>query len=369
MEQVLVDLGDRSYKIIIGSRLFDSIGPSLDEVIGGRQVLLAYDAAIASPWMKKVYHAISSAGYDVTLFEIPSGESSKNARVLVEMWETMAEGDFSRDAALVALGGGVTGDLAGFAAASFLRGISYVQIPTTLLAMVDSSVGGKTGINLPHGKNLVGAFWQPSLVVADMDCLGTLPEKERNSGLAEVIKYGVINDAEFFAFLEENIEQLFDGGNAPLLLHTIKRSAEIKAQVVTADEREGGLRRILNFGHTIGHAIEAEGDYGRLRHGEAIAIGMIAASLLAIKRNAASWGQDEHNRLIRLIEKAKLPTRIPEDMNTDALIDRTRVDKKVKRGKVRYILPKKIGEVEIFRDVTEETVAEVLQELGADCGC
>lgn len=367
-ERVHVDLGERSYNILIGNRLFDTIGAVLGEAAQGNQVLIAYDAAVASPWMKRLYRAISEAGFDVTVFEIPSGESSKNAAMVEKLWEIMADGDYSRDAALIALGGGVVGDLAGFAAATYLRGISYIHVPTTLLAMVDSSVGGKTGINLPHGKNLVGAFWQPRLVVADLDCLGTLPEEERNAGLAEVIKYGVIADAKFFEYLEENMDSLFDGGNHESLRHTIKRSVEIKAGVVTADERESGLRRILNFGHTIGHAIEAEGDYGRLRHGECVAIGMVAASLITLRRNkAAGWTPAEHERLVRLIERAKLPTTIPPDMSIDALIDRTRVDKKVRQGRVRYVLPKQLGVVEVVRDVDEDLVADVLQELGACC--
>lgn len=302
----------------------------------------------------------------VFVHEVPMGEQSKSAEAVAAMWNALAEADFTRDSAIVALGGGVVGDLAGFAAATFLRGIAFVQIPTTLLAMVDSSVGGKTGINLSAGKNLVGSFWQPRLVLADLDCLRTLPDGERHSGMAEVIKYGVIRDAQLFAFLEEHVEHLFEAGEAVHLRAVVRRSVEIKAEVVTADEREDGLRRILNFGHTIGHAIEAEGGYGALRHGEAVGIGMVAASLLTLRRGQSpEWTDAEHARLVRLVELAQLPVRVPAGMTAAALLDRTRVDKKARNGQVRYILPVRLGEVEVVRDVTDEMVLGVLRELGA----
>ncbi len=366
METVRVDLAERSYDIHIGQRLLDSLGGWMKETLRGRQVMIAYDEALASPWMKIVFKTVSDAGFDVLTAPIPTGEPSKCTAELARLWDRMAEANFTRDAAMIALGGGVTGDLVGFAAASFLRGIDFVQIPTSLLAMVDSSVGGKTGINLESGKNLVGAFWQPRLVVADLDCLGTLSEAERNSGMAEVIKYGVIRDAEFFAFLEENIENVFDPGNADKLTHVVKRSVEIKADVVANDEREGGLRRILNFGHTIGHAIEAEGHYRDFRHGEAIAIGMVAASLLTVRRAPEGWTATEHDRLVRLIERANLPVRLPAGYSAQALLDRTRVDKKALGGTVRYVLPTRMGHVETVKDVSDEAVVAVCKELGAE---
>lgn len=365
-ESVRVELGSRSYEVVIGNRLLDSLGDSLRSTIRGRQVLIVNDAAITSPWGRMVFRAVSEAGFDVGVIEVPAGERSKDSANLVRLWDVMAEGDFARDSAIVALGGGVVGDLAGFAAATFLRGIDFIQIPTTLLAMVDSSVGGKTGINLAQGKNLVGSFWQPSLVVADLDCLGTLPVAECRSGLAEVIKYGVIRDAEFFAFLEDGIEQVFEPGKRDTLRHVVRRSVEIKAEVVAADEREGGLRRILNFGHTLGHAIEAEGAYSSLRHGECVAIGMVAASMLTLRRKVAGWTEKEHERLVRLIERAQLPVRLPGGMNADAVLDRTRVDKKVEKGRVRYVLPTRIGHVETVRDVNNDDVLAVLRELGAE---
>lgn len=364
-ERVRVDLGERSYDILIGNRLLDSVGTLLTEVVPGAKLLLLSDRAVETPWAKIIKKSLAETDFDVKLEPVPNGESSKSVEMIAHLWDRLAEENFSRDSAVVALGGGVIGDLGGFLAASFLRGIPYIQVPTTLLAMVDSSVGGKTGINLSRGKNLVGSFWQPRMVIADLDCLGTLPEEERTSGLAEVIKYGVIRDAEFFAFLEENIANLFHGAEADKLRHVIQRSIEIKAEVVTSDEREGGLRRILNFGHTLGHAIEAEADYGGLRHGECVAIGMIAASMITLRRKTQGWSEKEHGRLHNLIERAGLPSRIPDGMDAEALVDRTRVDKKVRKGQVRYILPTRIGNVEAVRDVTEQDALAVLRDLGA----
>ncbi|MBI5154337.1 3-dehydroquinate synthase, partial [Candidatus Poribacteria bacterium] len=358
------ELGDRSYPILIGRRLIDTIGTHLREVCDGDQIMLVWDRAVESPWGKLLFKTIAGAGFDVGTFEVPEGESSKSAEMLARLWDTLADGAFGRDSMIVALGGGVVGDLAGFAAASYLRGIAFAQIPTTLLAMVDSSVGGKTGINLPQGKNLIGAFWQPRLVVADLDCLGTLADAERNSGMAEVIKYGVIHDAAFFAFLEEHAAALFLPDGTEHLVHAVKRSVEIKAEVVTADERESGLRAILNFGHTLGHALEAEGHYHGLRHGEAISVGMAAASLLAVRRGGM-WTAAEDARLTALLQKVQLPVRFPAGTEAHALIERTYLDKKARQGRPRYVLPVRMGEVELVRDVTDAEVMAVVKELGA----
>ena len=363
-QTVTIDLGDRSYHIYIGRGLVGECGAAVREVISGGKLLLAYDEAVAAI-AKHIEDSLAVAGFTVVPAPIPSGEQSKCTEQLDALWNRMAEADFTRDCGLVAVGGGVVGDLAGFAAASFLRGIPFVQVPTSLLAMVDSSVGGKTGINLAAGKNLVGAFWQPRLVLVDLECLHTLPVAERNSGLAEVIKYGVIRDADFFAFLEKNLTLLFNPAEDERLATAVRRSVQIKADVVRADEREGGLRRILNFGHTIGHAVEAEGGYSALRHGEAIAIGMVAASLLTLKRNVPGWTKIEHERLSRLIGMAHLPVHMPESMSAQALLDRTRVDKKAAGGRVRYVLPTRLGHVETVSDVTDEMVLEVCRELGA----
>lgn len=359
MTTVHVPLGDRAYDIEIGAGILARAGEACRRVLKGSKVLVASDAAVEKPWADRVAASLSAAGFEVHRHAVPTGERSKCTAQLDALWNAMAEQDFARDSALVAVGGGVVGDLAGFAAGSFLRGIDLVQVPTSLLAMVDSSVGGKTGINLAAGKNLVGAFWQPRLVMIDPECLSTLPDGERRSGMGEVIKYGVIFDAEFFAFLERTMAAM-----APAdLLHAIKRSVEIKAAVVTADERESGLRRILNFGHTLGHAIEAEAHYRDLRHGECVAIGMVAVSLLTAKRGVPGWTAREHERLVKLVEAAGLPTRIPATMKAESLLDRTRVDKKVAKGVVRYVLPTRLGEVETVSDVQDAEVLAVCEEL------
>lgn len=361
-------MGDRSYDILIGRRLIDTLGETLRAAVAGNQTLIVCDEAVASPAGKLIFRKLADAGFDCAIHQVPSGEASKNADEVARIWGVLADGNFDRGSSVVALGGGMVGDLAGFAAASYLRGVSFVQVPTTLLAMVDSSVGGKTGINLPQGKNLVGAFHQPRLVVADLDLLQTLPAEERASGLAEVIKYGVIYDAEFFAFLEGHIEVLFDPADVSHLVHTIQRSVEIKADVVSQDERESGLRAILNFGHTLGHAVEAEADYGGLRHGECVAIGMVAASLLTVRRGIEGWTEREHERLVALIEKANLPTRIPATLGEEQLLRRTRIDKKTRNGKVNYVLPTRLGHVDIVRDVTDDEVRAVIRDCRETAG-
>lgn len=363
-EIIPVDLGERSYDVVIGHEILANCHELLKNTLTGDKVMVIYDRAVASPWKEVVVDQLQKGGFETHAFEIPTGEMSKSPTQLAAIWDELARLNFTRDSAIVAVGGGVIGDLAGFAAASFLRGIPFVQVPTSLLAMVDSSVGGKTGINLSRGKNLVGAFWQPDLVLADLAALKTLPAKELNAGFAEVIKYGVIYDAEFFAFLEKNVDAILKDHNLEKTLHIVKRSVEIKADVVKKDEREGGLRRILNFGHTVGHAIEAVGNYTQFIHGEGISIGMIAASLLTVARGGG-WTQKEHDRLEALIAAAGLPTRVPENMNATGLVDRTHVDKKALKGTVRYVLPTRMGEIETVSDVTDEQVAKVLVSMGA----
>jgi len=364
-ERVTVDLADRSYTVLIGERLLDTLGETLRESASGHQVLLIMDSAVESPWGKHVYKTLAAAGYDVGVFEVPTGETSKSPEMLFAIWEQLAAASFPRDSMIVALGGGMVGDLAGFAAATYHRGISYVHVPTTLLGMVDSSVGGKTAVNLAQGKNLVGAFWQPVLVVADLQTLGTLPEQERSSGVAEIIKYGVIRDAPFFELLERRVADLFAPGESALLSRVIRRSVEIKAEVVAADERESNVRAILNFGHTLGHAIEAEQNYRGLRHGEAIAVGMLAASLIAVNRNSPAWTAREHKRLEGVIAAARLPLRVPAGLGAAALAARTAGDKKVRGGKLHYVLPVRMGEVELVRDVEHAEMIAALRQLGA----
>jgi 3-dehydroquinate synthase len=356
---VQVPLGERAYAVHVGSGLLAQVGILVRQAIGDRRLFLVYDEAVAQPWAAKLIESLKSGGFSLESASVPSGEGSKCVTQIEQLWEQMARLAFTRDTAIIAMGGGVVGDLAGFLAASFLRGIPFIQIPTTLLAMVDSSVGGKTGINLAAGKNLVGSFWQPALVVADTDTLSTLPKAELRSGMAEVIKYGVIRDPGLFSWLEQM------GGDIPHedLAETVRRSVLIKAEVVAGDEREtSGLRAILNFGHTLGHAIEAEGKYTAFRHGEAIAIGMVAASLLALVQDDG-WTQSDHNRLVGLLEKTGLPTRLPASYLQDRIIERTRVDKKAVSGQVRYVLPTRIGHVEVVKTVSEDSVRWALEQI------
>ncbi len=356
VEIVPVELGERSYEIRIGRGLLRTAGELVKETIGGSQVFVAWDENVETPHGERLAKSLREGGLEVGTMSLPAGEATKCTRELDRLWDEMSELRYGRDAAVIALGGGVVGDLAGFAAATYLRGVDLVQVPTSLLAMVDSSVGGKTGINNRHGKNLIGAFWQPRLVLIDPETLETLPREERTAALAEIIKYGVIYDEDFFAWLEANIERVRDL-EEDALVYAIKRSCEIKAEVVSADEREGGLRQILNFGHTVGHAIENAAGYGELRHGECVGIGMVAESMLALEKQEG-WTRGQHERLVALVEKAELPVRIPigSSATLDQIIDASRSDKKNRGGSIGYVLPVRIGEVVAKRLVPEDMI-------------
>lgn len=363
METVGVSLGERSYDIVIGSGLLSGAGERLRPLLRSTKVLVAADENAMEPHGETLVASLRAAGFSAEVQLLPPGETTKDVRHLELLWDRLSELRFGRDSAVVALGGGVAGDLVGFAAASYLRGVDFVQVPTTLLAMVDSSVGGKTGINNRFGKNLLGAFWQPRLVLADTATLETLPEGECVSALAEIIKYGVIYDAEFFAWLEENIEAVRTREERALS-HAVRRSCEIKAAVVGQDERESGLREILNFGHTVGHAIENAAGYGALRHGEAIAIGMVAESRLGIGRRG--WREDDHARVVRLIERAGLPIRLAEEsgLSVEELLTAARSDKKTRAGAVRYMVPTRMGEV-VAEKIEDAMVSPILISVGA----
>lgn len=347
MREINVALDDRSYPILIGPDLLSRGAQWIRPILRGRDVFLAVDENVAEPHARALEQSLLGEGLRVVTHVLPAGEKTKSAAQLDGLWDALSAAHFGRQCALVAVGGGVIGDLAGFAAATYLRGVDYIQVPTSLLAMVDSSVGGKTGINNRHGKNLLGAFWQPRLVLADTATLQTLPEAERVAALAEIVKYGVIFDAKFFDWLEENITAVrrLDPG---ALIHAIGRSCEIKADVVSRDERESGLRQILNFGHTVGHAIENSAGYGALRHGEAISIGMVVESALGIGRSPG-WTSAEHDRLVRLLHAAGLPTRLPPDLSLtlESILLAARTDKKNRDGEIRYMVPVKLGCVEV----------------------
>ncbi len=354
-QNVKVDLGDRSYIIHIGSGLLDDVGSICRELGLHHTCLVASDSNVDPLYGDRCGQVLKDAGMLVARAVVPAGESSKSQEKLFALYDAALENGMDRGALVVALGGGVVGDLAGYFAASYLRGIHCVQIPTSLLAMVDSSVGGKTGINLPQGKNLIGAFYQPMSVIADLDTLKTLPKREYISGLAEVVKYGVIRDAEFFAYLENNVDGLLSA-DPDVLTPVIARCCELKAEVVHLDEREGGLRAILNFGHTLGHALEQVSGYGTYLHGEAVAIGMVYAGRLSVEH--LGFPQEECDRLIALLEKLKLPVKLG-DYEWGALRNAISVDKKTAGSVPRFVLVEALGSVKTKCEVPDVTLEEV----------
>jgi 3-dehydroquinate synthase len=361
---VHVDLGPRSYEIVIepGSlgRVSDALAAWRDSAPPG-MALIVTDANLAGTHGQSVRAALRDAGWNVALQTIPAGELSKSHPVLTSIYDALVELRADRQSIVVAVGGGVVGDIAGFAAATYNRGLPFVQVPTSLLAMVDSSVGGKVGINHPKGKNLIGAFHQPLGVLIDPEALTTLPDREYRGGLAEVVKYGVILDADFFAFLEANIDPI-NRRDPAALSHVIARSCRLKADIVERDEHETtGLRAALNYGHTFGHAFEALAGYGALSHGEAVAIGMVHASRLAERR--CLIGPDATARQIALLTAFRLPTALPPELAfpPEPVLSAMRLDKKAAAGRLRFILPTCIGEVRLFDDVPEEDVTAVLR--------
>lgn len=370
IETVHVDLAERSYDIQIGSGCLSSIAGSVDEWYGrkfpgsaDRRTALVVTDRNVSQHATVVRDALDTTGWSVQLVELKPGEPTKSLSVISGLYDRMVEMKADRKTAVLAVGGGVMGDAAGFLAATYGRGVPFIQVPTTLLADVDSSVGGKVGVNHPAAKNLIGAFYQPLGVFIDTAVLGTLPERDYHSGLAEVIKYGVILDADFFTWLEENVDGL-NSRNAGALRHIVARSCQLKADVVEQDEHERtGLRAVLNYGHTFAHAFEALCGYGELLHGEAVGIGMLYASLLAEKRGLIEPSVTERQR--QLLEQVGLPLGIPDSSNftADAIIEKMRLDKKTVGGELRFVLPTRMGHVETFTDVPETDVRDVIAEL------
>jgi len=337
MHTFRVELGERSYPIYIGPDLLghpDLIKP----YVPGRQVLIVSNQTVAPLYLEKARQAL--LGYECETVILPDGEEFKNLDVLNRIFDQLLEKHFERHCTLVALGGGVIGDMTGFAAACYQRGVAFIQIPTTLLAQVDSSVGGKTGVNHPHGKNMIGAFHQPRCVIADTDTLATLDDRQLSAGIAEIIKYGLISDPVFFAWLEVNMEKLL-ARDSEVLAEAIRRSCHNKAEVVAADETESGVRATLNFGHTFGHAIEAAAGYGHWLHGEAVGTGMLMAADLSAR---LGWltAADVH-RIESLLVRARLPTRAPAHMDYATFMKYMSIDKKVQHGHIRLVLLKQIG--------------------------
>jgi 3-dehydroquinate synthase len=360
MQRVTVRLADRSYDILVGDGLLRDAGRHVAAVFSPRAVMVISDEQVAARYLGVVTDSLQGAGFTVSTALVPPGEQSKSKDRLFDLYEACFAARLERRSLIVALGGGVVGDLAGYVAASYLRGIPFVQMPTTLLAQVDSSVGGKTGINLPGGKNLVGAFHQPSLVLSDVAALATLDDRQFATGMAEVVKHAMIRDAALFDRLESQAKR-FAARDAVVMEEAVARNCRIKADVVAADERESGLRAILNYGHTVGHAIESVASYGRYTHGEAVALGMNAEADVARRRGLIDDGT--YGRQVRLLETFGLASRLREPLAVDRLIVAMQHDKKVVGGKVRFVLPEAVGSVRIVDDVTEGELRQALAVL------
>jgi len=356
MKTINVDLGERSYPIFIGADLLGK-AELVTQYIAGEQVLIVSNETVAPLYLKQASAAFDNYNCQVAI--LPDGEQHKTLQMLNTIFDVLLELRFDRSCTLVALGGGVVGDMTGFAAASYQRGVNFIQIPTTLLAQVDSSVGGKTGVNHPLGKNMIGAFHQPRCVVSDHGVLDTLDDRQLSAGLAEVIKYGLIQDPEFFCWLEENMDLLL-ARDSEALTYAIRCSCLDKAEVVAADEREGGIRAILNLGHTFGHAIETGVGYGRWLHGEAVGTGMLIAADLS--RRLGWLTIRDVARIDNLLDKACLPTRAPADLDCSRFLQLMAVDKKAAGGKINLILLRAIGEAVICSDYDPELLKQTLED-------
>jgi 3-dehydroquinate synthase len=362
MPQVRVSLGDRSYDILIDRGLIGRLGHLVRTALPrATRALIITDTNVAARLGSPAKSALEQAGLETIKATVPAGEASKSLAQAYNLYSACVNAQLDRHSVIVALGGGVVGDLAGFVAATYLRGIPFVQVPTTLLSQVDSSIGGKTGVDLPQGKNLVGAFHQPSLVVADLDTLSTLPRRELSAGLAEVVKHAVIRDAGFLRVLESEAESIL--ALDPVVMGSmVETNCRIKAGVVSADETEKGLRAILNFGHTVGHAVEASVGYGAWLHGECVAAGMVAAT--AISRILGVLQEpDLPFRLERLLQRLGLPTRLPPDASLATLQPLMLRDKKAEAGQINWVLPVRAGEVVVTPNVPMDAVAKAIESL------
>ena len=357
MNIIRVELGVNSYNIFIGNNLDDQLKHFVSTQNFSKRALLVTDSNI--PSVEKITDLIASTGFELKTVVVPAGESSKSLKAAENIYTAAINHRLDRKSPVFALGGGVVGDLAGFVAATFMRGVPFIQIPTTLLAQVDSSVGGKVAVNHRLGKNLIGAFYQPKAVFIDLQYLKTLPPREIASGLGEIVKYGVIADADFFCYLEDRVDQILALDN-PTVEYIIARSCAIKADVVSKDEKESGLRRILNFGHTIAHAVEEETGYQKYRHGEAVAIGMIGAAYIGRALNRIT--DADVNRLQHLIDRLKMISRA-ENLSVDKMYKALFRDKKTVGGKINWVLPDSIGSVSIANDVPESVVKDAIKKI------
>ena len=352
--EIIISIGDRQYHALIGERLLDEIGERCRTIgFSGRCAIIS-DINVAALVGQQVINSLTRADFRPMLITIPAGEKSKTLEQAAAICDQMTAAKLDRQSFVIGLGGGVIGDISGFVAAIFHRGILHVQIPTTLLAMVDSSIGGKTGVNTRDGKNLIGAVHHPSLVIDDVDVLKTLPRREFNQGFAEIVKHGIIADPEMFATLKSvDLENL-----APL----IRRNIEIKSKIVAKDERDRtGERALLNFGHTVGHAIERAGDYQEFLHGEAVCLGIVAACAISI--NKAGLPRDQRDAVVDLLRRFDLPTHLPANFPREKIFDALPYDKKFEGGKIRFVVTPRIGSAHLSNEVTMEDIREAIEEL------
>ena len=358
-EELIVELGSRSYPVRIGSRISSAIGEYLNKLNAGNQVAVVTDENVAKLHLQPIVESLDSAGFSVIAITIPPGEASKSLSVISGLYDKLLTERFERNSTILALGGGVVGDVAGFAAATLLRGIHYIQLPTTLLAQVDSSVGGKVGINHSTGKNLIGAFYQPKAVIIDTDFLSSLPQREIYCGMAEVIKYGLILDSDFTESVSDNFPVLMANKDSSVLTEMIRRCVELKADVVRIDEKEGDYRRILNFGHTIGHGVEAIMPRGAVSHGEAITFGMRAA--VRISDSLGLLNSDAAATAFNLLDSIPVPDSI-KDLDVTKIMETMKSDKKVKDGEIHFVLRTEIGKTVIRSGIEEKMIRESIEQ-------
>jgi len=355
-DPIRLDLGDRSYEIEIESGLMNEIGRRMVTMGIKGKVALVTNPRVGRLYGSKVARSLRKSGFEVAMVTLPDGERFKNLKSVSRVYDELVRRSFERSSTLLALGGGVIGDLAGFSAATFMRGLGFIQVPTTLAAQVDASIGGKTGVDHSKGKNLIGAFYQPKAVLIDPEVLKSLPRREFVSGLAEVVKYGVIRDPDFFSYLEDNIDKILNLEPAALT-HAVRRSCAIKADVVQKDEREGGLRKILNYGHTLGHALETATKYRRFLHGEAVSIGMVYAAELSVRLGLSD--PETARRQNALLKRAGLPVDLPK-MGTADILKSMMLDKKVSEGRIHFVLVEQIGRV-VVKPVESKQIAGLLK--------
>lgn len=356
MTSTEVRTGQHSYRVLIGSSLLETVGDAIKEKLAPSRCAIISDTSVAPLFSGKIQKSLASAGFESALITVPAGEHSKTLEQAGSVCEEMLRAGLDRQSFVIGLGGGVIGDLSGFVAGIFQRGVPHVQIPTTLLAMVDSSIGGKTGVNTSAGKNLLGVFHQPLLVIDDIEVLKTLPARELNQGFAEIIKHAIIGDAEMFSTLQD-----VDLNNVDFT-SLVRRNVEIKARIVSKDELDRtGERALLNFGHTVGHGIERASDYQGISHGEAVSLGMVAACGVSMKK--AGLSQKQRDSIVDLLGKFKLPTKLPANFPRQKIFDALKFDKKFEQGEIRFVVAPKIGSAKLSRDVTMDDIRTALETL------